>query len=296
MTTLRILFIAMLALWLAPEAWSQSQTTGTLNLRNIEQEAVSLSIPPTGVTGYTLLLPSTNGVAGQAMTISAITGTTAELSWTDAAFWSLTGSTITAAGTGPGEQYLGTANDQDLVLASNGTEALRIVGTAGPTQGYIGLGTSAPQAPIDLAGTVLLSNSGTATELRFAEPSADGTEYTAFKAGAQTASITYTLPLDAPSGDGLILTTDASGQLTWDKPFSRTPMGVYVPDFLAWQHVINVGPFGPNAIPFVSMMNPAGTTIGLSVTDMNAVNGTITVETSIPLGVADRICWMILEQ
>ena len=296
MTTRRILVIAILALSLAPEAWSQSQTTGTLNLRNLDQDAVSLSIPTTGVTGYTLLLPPSTGAEGQAMTIGSINGTTAELTWTDAAFWSLTGSTITAAGTGPGEQYLGTANDQDLVLASNGTEALRIVGTAGPTQGYIGLGTSTPQAPIDLAGNVLLSNSGTATELRFAEPSADGTEYTAFKAGAQTASITYTLPLEGPATDGLMLTTDASGQLSWDKPFSKTPMGIYIPDFLAWQHVINVGPFGPDAIPMVTMMNPAGTTIGLSVTEMNPTNGTITVETSIPLGVADRICWAILEQ
>lgn len=295
MTALRILIIAFMALSVVPDAWSQSQTTGTLNLRNTDQEQVSLSIPQTGVTGYSLLLPSTNGVEGQAMTISSITGTTAELTWTDAAFWSLTGSMITAGGTAAGEQYLGTANDQDLVLAANGAEALRVVGTAGATQGYIGLGTSTPQAPIDLAGNVLLSNAGTATELRFAEPSADGSEYTAFKAGAQTANITYTLPLDGPAEDGLMLTTDAAGQLSWDKPFSKTPMGIYTPDFLAWQHQINVGPFGPNAIPFVTMMNPAGTTIGISVTAMDPTNGTIDVETSIPLGVADRICWVILE-
>jgi len=276
-------------------AWSQSQTTGTLNLRNTEPQTVSLSIPQTGVTGYSLLLPSTAGVAGQAMTISAVNGTTAELSWTDAAFWSLAGSQITAGGTAPGEQYLGTANAQDVVLASNGSEAMRIVGVAGPTQGYIGLGTTSPQAPIDLGGTVLLSNSGTATELRFAEPSADGSDYTAFRAGAQAASITYTLPTAGPAQDGMVLQTDVAGQLSWASPFSRTPMGIFTPQFMAWQHVINVGPgLGPTSIPIVTMMNPAGTTIGVSVTGMDPVAGTINVETSIPLGVADRIAWVIL--
>ena len=295
MHPIRLLAVVLVTVVLTPDLWGQSQTTGTLNLRNTEQETISLTLPQTGVTGYTLLLPSTNGVEGQAMTISSITGTSAELSWTDASFWSLTGSTITTGGTGIGEQYLGTANEQDLVLASNGTEAIRIVGVAGAEQGYIGLGTSTPQAPVDLAGTVLLSNNGAATELRFAEPSADGSEYTAFRAGAQSANITYTLPVDGPPADGMTLTSDATGQLSWEKPFSFTPMGIYTPDFLAWQHEINVGPFDPNAIPIVTMMNPPGTTIGISVTEMDPANGTIDVETSIPLGVADRIAWVILE-
>ena len=295
MHPIRLLAVVLVTVVLTPDLWGQSQTTGTLNLRNTEQETISLTLPQTGVTGYTLLFPSTNGVEGQAMTISSITGTSAELSWTDASFWSLAGSSITAGGTGVGEQYLGTANEQDLVLASNGTEAIRIIGVAGAEQGYIGLGTSTPQAPVDLAGTVLLSNSGAASELRFAEPSADGAEYTAFRAGAQSASITYTLPLDGPPADGMTLTSDATGQLSWEKPFSFTPMGIYTPDFLAWQHEINVGPFDPNAIPIVTMMNPPGTTIGISVTEMDPANGTIDVETSIPLGVADRIAWVILE-
>ena len=291
--SLLLFVLAMLAL--SPEVWSQSQTTGTLHLRNTEPAAISLSIPATGVTGYTLILPPTSGVPGQAMTVSAVTGTSAELSWTDAAFWSLSGSTITTGGTGVGEQYLGTANDQDVVFASNGAEAMRIVGVAGPTQGYVGLGTASPQAPIDLAGNVLLSNSGAATELRFAEPSADGSDYTAFRAGAQTANITYTLPTAGPAQDGQVLTTNTTGDLAWSSPFSTTPMGIFTPVFMAWQHVINVGGgLGPNSIPIVTMLNPAGTTIGISVTDMDPAAGTIDVETSVPLGVADRIAWVIL--
>lgn len=293
---IRIALVLLLGIVSTIQIWAQSQTTGTLNLRNTQPEAISLSIPATGVTGYKLLLPPTVGTPGQAMTITAVAGGAAELSWTDASnFWQLTGTAITTGGTAAGQQFLGTSNQQDLVLAANGDEAVRIVGAAGPNQGFIGIGTTTPQAPVDIAGHLLLSNTGSATELRFGEPSASGTDYTAFRAAAQTGNITYTLPPNAPPEDGMVLSSTASGDMSWQKPLFKTPMGIYTPDFMAFQHVINVGvgALTPGSIPMVTMLNPAGTTIGISVTDRNPVAGTITVETSIPLGVADRIAWVI---
>ena len=60
-----------------------------------------------------------------------------------------------------------------------------------------------------------------ASELRWYEPSGSGTNYTAFRAQAQAADITYTLPASLTPvttvGAGL-LQTDASGNLSWVSP------------------------------------------------------------------------------
>ena len=79
----------------------------------------------------------------------------------------------------------------------------------------VGIGTYNPSQRFEVYnGNVLLSNAGTASELRFAEPSAGGSNYTAFRAQAQSWDVTYTLP---PS-DGTsmqVLQTNGSGSLYW---------------------------------------------------------------------------------
>lgn len=66
-----------------------------------------------------------------------------------------------------------------------------------------------PEAHVTIGGGT------TASELRLLEPSGSGTNYTAFKAQAQGATVTYTLPPD--DGDsGEVLTTNGSGSLTWE--------------------------------------------------------------------------------
>ena len=266
-------------------------------MRNTQPATISLTLPAAGVTGYKILLPPTIGTAGQALTINTITGTDAQLGWTNAQFWELDGSDIITGGTAAGQQYLGTSNSQDVVLASNAQEHIRIIGIAGPTQGYIGLGTQTPQAPLDVAGNVLLSNTGAATELRFAEPSAGGTEYTAFKAAAQTASVTYTLPDAAPTVNGMALTSTTAGAMTWQNPLFNTPMGLFTPTAGSYIHTIPVGAaLTATSVPIVSIFNAAGTTIGISVTARDVVGGTITVETSVGLDATDRIAWAVLNQ
>lgn len=66
------------------------------------------------------------------------------------AAWSLSGSTGTIAGI----HYIGTADNVDLVLKTNHTEHFRI-----NALGNIGVGTSAPQAKLDVNGNIKVSGS-----------------------------------------------------------------------------------------------------------------------------------------
>lgn len=61
--------------------------------------------------------------------------------------WSLTGNT----GTNPTTQYIGTGDNQPLVFKTNKTERLRIL-----NNGYIGIGTGAPQQRLDINGNLNL--------------------------------------------------------------------------------------------------------------------------------------------
>jgi hypothetical protein len=61
-----------------------------------------------------------------------------------------------------------------------------------------------------ITGDVTLAN---AKELRFSEASGDGSNYTAFKAQAQSSDITLTLPADSPTG-GYVLKANASTPTT----------------------------------------------------------------------------------
>ncbi len=274
---------------------AQSLTTGTLQLRNAQPSTIGLTIPSTGVTSYSLMLPTTIGESGQVMTIQSVTGSTAALGWSTTDFWSLSGSDVRSGGIAPGQQYLGTRNAQDLVIAANATEAIRVVGVAGPSQGWIGFGTSAPKAPIDLARTILLSNTGAATELRFAEPSASGTNYTAFRASTQAGDVTYTLPEQAPAAAGMVLSSTTTGVMSWRSAIAEVARGLFIPTPGNHIHTITAGADIPTgAIPIVTMINAAGTTISLSVTTVDAAADTFTVETSTPLAATDRIAWMIL--
>ncbi len=276
-------------------ALSQSITTGSLKLRNVQPETISLAPPAAGLTGYTIVLPTSIGTTGQSLTIQNATGSTATMGWTSNEFWALSGTSITTPGTSAGQQYLGTSNVQDLIIAANATEALRVVGSAGPSQGFIGIGTATPKAGLDIAKTVLLSNTGQATELRFAEPSSGGSNYTAFKAAVQSADITYTLPDAPPVKDGMVLHATSAGVLSWQANLSSIPRGLFTPTVGQYIHVIPAGiDIGPTFVPMVSMMNPAGTTISASVTAIDQAADTFTVETSVPLGSADRIAWIIL--
>ncbi len=67
------------------------------------------------------------------------------------------------------------------------------------------------------SSNLLLTNTGTATELRFYEPSASGNNYTAFKSQAQSVDLSYTLPA-ADGSSGQVLSTNGSTTLSWISP------------------------------------------------------------------------------
>lgn len=70
---------------------------------------------------------------------------------------------------------------------------------------------------IDATGNIrLLSDAGTASRLSFQNPA--GTFATTLSAGAQTANINYTLPIASPAGNGFILSTSATGVMSWLDP------------------------------------------------------------------------------
>lgn len=95
-----------------------------------------------------------------------------------------------------------------MAVTLNGVESTRFTGTG------VGIGTISPTQKLQVVGNVLLSNAGTASELRLAEPSASGNNYTALRATVQTADITYTFPDVAPT-TGQVLSSDASGNMSW---------------------------------------------------------------------------------
>jgi hypothetical protein len=89
--------------------------------------------------------------------------------------------------------------------------------------GKVGIGIINPTQKFQVGdGNILISNTtNTAGEMRFAEPSTSGTNYTAFRAQAQAADITYNLP-SSNGGAGTVLTNNGSGTLSWQTP-SSTP-------------------------------------------------------------------------
>ena len=130
--------------------------------------------------------------------------------------WLLTGNAGTTAGT----DFLGTTDNVSLVMKTNNSERMRILNT-----GEVGIGTSSPGQKLEVQdGNVLLSNTGTAGEVRFAEPSGSGSQYTALKAGAQGANITYTLP-PTQGAAGTVLQNNGSGALSWVNPNQNGSVG-----------------------------------------------------------------------
>ena len=83
--------------------------------------------------------------------------------------------------------------------------------------GNVGIGRIDPTQALELRnGNILLSNNNnTAGELRFAEPSSSGTNYTAFKALAQASDITYTLPAALPAANSGVLISSTTGAMSW---------------------------------------------------------------------------------
>lgn len=102
------------------------------------------------------------------------------------------------AGRAGGQTILGgTAAGDDLTLNS----------TSNATKGDIFIASA--------GGNVTLGGGATASELKFLEPSGSGANYTALKAQAQAADITYTLPAAVGAAGTFLKDVAGNGTLSW---------------------------------------------------------------------------------
>ena len=103
--------------------------------------------------------------------------------------------------------WLGTANNNPLVIRTNNSERMRILPT-----GNVGIGETNPAVRLTVARQMMITNTGGTPELRIS--AASGSNYTAFKTTNQGATITYTLPA-AGGTVGSALVTDDNDNLSW---------------------------------------------------------------------------------
>ncbi len=178
------------------------QNTKSLVLWNgntVSQKYLALSTVAGLATNYRLWLPATAPIAGNLLRCSVVSSPNDTLVWgtaaigsgspTQVAFWSVTGA----------------LSGSDSLWWDN-------------TNGRLGIGTKTPTQRVHvLGGTVLIddSSSGVAGKLMFENPL--GSAATSIAAGAQTATLGYTLP-GAQGAANSMLTNNGSGTLTWAAP------------------------------------------------------------------------------
>ncbi len=209
--------------------WAQGFGVDSIRIGNANGGSSWIVLPSAATQSYRMLLPPNLGSSsGQLLYVDGPSGqlnllspgsdsqllrmSSGALSWiqpdsiVQQQAWSLVGN----AGTVPGTSFLGTQDSQPLVMKTYATERLRI-----QPGGFVGIGTNNPSTLLHLSGGHLYLDtlsSGNAAELRFSNPSR--TFYSSFRAGNQSATINYTLPLSTPS-DGNVLSTSSAGVLSW---------------------------------------------------------------------------------
>ncbi len=69
--------------------------------------------------------------------------------------WLLGGNSLlpNGGGTLPGQSFIGSNDATDFVIATSGVERARVIGVAGPNQGFVGINTVSPGSLLDVNGT-----------------------------------------------------------------------------------------------------------------------------------------------
>ena len=121
--------------------------------------------------------------------------------------WNLTGN----SGTSYATNFLGTSDNKSLRIKTNNAARMIV-----DSLGNVGIGTASPTTLVEtMNGNLKINNNNnTAGQLIFTEPSTSGSNYSSFKAQAQSANITYTLPATVGAANA-ILTNDGAGNLSW---------------------------------------------------------------------------------
>lgn len=115
--------------------------------------------------------------------------------------------------TGTGVLVFGTSPSITTSLTTAST-TFALLNTTATTVNAFGAATT---LNIGASATCILNFGGgtTASEFRFLEPSGSGTNYTAFKAQAQSANITYTLPATVGASGTVLTDAAGNGTLSW---------------------------------------------------------------------------------
>ena len=128
-----------------------------------------------GTSTYTISLPSSIPTVNSILKISSVNGSTSAMEWQSLSTaitttaWSLDGNTITTAGTGAGQQFIGTTSAQPLVVATTHTTAQPIKFLTGNTErmrvnadGKIGVGSSLnATSTLEVGGTFKVTGNST---------------------------------------------------------------------------------------------------------------------------------------
>lgn len=162
----------------------------------------------------TIVLPNANStlpVYGQQLTYAGPTAART-VTYPDASF---SAARIDAGQTFVGVQAM-TSPDVTTSLTTPST-TFALVNATATTVNAFGAATT---LNIGAAATCILNFGGgaTASEFRFLEPSGSGTNYTAFKAVAQSANITYSLPPTVGAAGTTLTDVAGNGVLTWAAP------------------------------------------------------------------------------
>lgn len=213
-------------------------TAGTYTLTGTAAKTLNFtnSLTLTGTDGTTMTFPTTSATLARtdaantftgtqtigalvATTVNGNTITTGSSTFTGTAGQTYTFPTTTAtiartdaANTFTGVQTMTSPSITTSLVTASTTFAL--LNATATTVNAFGAATT---LNIGASATCILNFGGgtTASEFRFLEPSGSGTNYTAFKAQAQSANITYTLPATV-GGAGTVLTDAAgNGTLSW---------------------------------------------------------------------------------
>lgn len=202
----------------------------------------------TGVTSIATTSPITGGTITTTGTIACATCVTSASSLTANSLMIGSGSqasAVTTTGTGI-LTFLGTPSSANLASALtdetgggvavfgtspsfttsviSASSTLAVFNTVATTVNAFGATTT---LNLGASATMILNLGGstTASQLRFLEPSASGTNFTAFKAVAQSADITYSLPATVGSAGTFLTDVAGNGVLSWGAGSSGITIG-----------------------------------------------------------------------
>jgi hypothetical protein len=191
-----------------------SSTQGLLAPRMTEMQKVAIASPDTSLILFQTDFATIAPYAGLPQTYWYYDGLMWRPFLTVGTAWSVLGN----AGTIAGPNFLGTVDAVDLRIRTNNTFRWTVRST-----GEVGINTTTPTSTFQVQdGNILLENTtNSASQIRFAEPSSSGSNFTSIKSPALVANVTYNWS-DTQGVSRTAVTTDGIGNLYWQY-YSATP-------------------------------------------------------------------------